>query len=106
VLPVVSDAAGLAALDALAAGTPVVASAVGALPEVVGSAGLLVEPRDPDRLAHAIQAAWADERVHRSIARAAAAGAGPGRRTWDDVAAATRAVYAEVGARDRPGATA
>ncbi len=101
VLPVASDAAGLAALDALAAGTPVVASAVGALPEVVGAAGLVVEPRDPDRLANALQAAWADDRVHRTIAHAAAARAGSERRTWDDVAADTRAVYAEVAAAGR-----
>lgn len=102
VLPAVSDAAALPALDALAAGTPVVASAVGALPDVIGSAGLLVEPRDPDRLAHALRAAWADERVHRTIANAAAHRAGSDRRTWADVARETRAVYAEAAAGGRP----
>lgn len=100
--PVVSDAAGLPVLDALAAGTPVVASVVGALPEVVGPAGLLVEPRDPDRLAQALRAAWADDRVHRAIAGAAAIRAGSERRTWSDVAAATRAVYADVAGRASP----
>lgn len=105
VLPAVSDAAALPALDALAAGTPVVASAVGALPEVIGPAGLLVEPRDPDRLAQALRAAWADERVHRTIANAAAERAGPERRTWADVARETRAVYAEVAAGPGPGAS-
>ena len=50
----VSEAAGLPAIEALAAGTPVVASAVGPLPELVGAAGLLVEPRDADRLAVAL----------------------------------------------------
>ena len=45
VLPVVSEAAGLPVIEALACGTPVVASAVGPLPEIVGAAGLLVEPR-------------------------------------------------------------
>ncbi len=99
--PAVSDAAGLAVLDALAAGTPVITSAVGAMPETVGAAGLLVEPRDPERLAHALRAAWADDRVHRGIALAAAAGAGPDRRTWADVARETRRVYAEVAA-ERP----
>jgi glycosyltransferase involved in cell wall biosynthesis len=94
--PVVSDAAALPVLDALAAGTPVVASAVGALPEVVGPAGLLVEPRDADRLAHALRAAWADDRVHRGIAGAAASRAGADRRTWADVARETRSVYAAV----------
>jgi glycosyltransferase involved in cell wall biosynthesis len=77
-----------------------VASAVGALPEVIGPAGLLVEPRDPDRLAHALRAAWADERVHRTIANAAAGRAGSGRRTWADVARETRAVYVETAALD------
>ncbi len=96
--PAVSDAAGLAVLDALAAGTPVVASAVGALPEIVGPAGLLVEPRDPDRLAHALRAAWADDRVHRGIAQAAALRAGTDRRRWVDVARETREVYAAVAA--------
>ena len=94
--PAVSDAAGLAVLDALAAGTPVVASAVGALPEIVGPAGLLVEPRDPDRLAHALRAAWSDDRVHRGIAQAAAGRAGTDRRRWADVARETRQVYAAV----------
>ena len=94
--PVVSDAAGLPVLDALGAGTPVVASAVGALQEVVGPAGLLVEPRDVERMAHALRAVWADDRVHRTIAAAAALRAGEQRRTWSDVARETRAVYAEV----------
>jgi glycosyltransferase involved in cell wall biosynthesis len=97
--PVVSDAAALPVLDALAAGTPVVASATGALPEVVGPAGLLVEPRDPHRLAEALRAAWADDRVHRGIA-AAAARAAADRRTWADVARETRLVYAELAGAD------
>lgn len=96
--PVASDAAALSLLDALAAGTPVVASNVGAVAEAVGPAGLLVEPRDPGRLAHALRAAWADDRVHRGIVRAAAERAGAERRTWADVARETRAVYAAVAA--------
>ena len=100
VLPVLSDAAGLAAIEALACGTPLVASAVGALPELVGLAGLLVPPRDVDRLAVALATAWTDDRVHAGIA-AAAREAGPGRaRTWADVARETRAIYLAVG---RPG---
>ena len=46
-LPSISDVAGLSAIEAFAAGTPVVAGAEGALPEIVGAAGILVEPRDP-----------------------------------------------------------
>ncbi len=102
VLPVLSEAAGTAAIEALACGTPVVASAVGTLPELVAGAGILVEPRDPDRLAAAISTAWADDAVHdRITAESRARAAGP-RRTWADVARETRAVYAAVGiAADR-----
>ncbi len=71
ILPVVSEAAGLPVIEALASGTPVVASSVGPLPELVGPAGLLVEPRDPDRLAVALATMWADDGVHARIAAVA-----------------------------------
>jgi len=45
---------GLPVLEALNCGTPVVASNVSSIPEVVGSAGLLVSPDDPDECAAAI----------------------------------------------------
>ncbi len=96
-LPVRSDAAGLAALDSLAAGTPVIASAVGALPEVVGSAGILVEPGDADRLAVAVRAVWVEPLVHERIASAAAEVAAARSRSWAAVAAETRSVYAAAG---------
>lgn len=43
-LPSLSEGFGLTALEAMACGAPVVASDRGALPEVVGEAGLLVAP--------------------------------------------------------------
>jgi glycosyltransferase involved in cell wall biosynthesis len=99
ILPVLSEAAGLPIVEALAAGTPVVASAVGALPQLVGPAGLLVEPDDPARLATALATIWADDVVHGRVAVAARERAKASRRTWADVAAETRAIYAEVGVR-------
>jgi glycosyltransferase involved in cell wall biosynthesis len=96
-LPVVSDAAGLTATEAIACGTPVVASSVGALSDLVGGAGILVEPRDPERLAVALKAAWADDRVHDRLAANARERATWQRRTWADVARETRTVYADVG---------
>lgn len=96
-LPVVSEAAGMAAIEAIAAGTTVVASAVGALPELVGAAGILVEPRDPARLAVALRTAWVDDEVHARLAGLAQDRAASEGRTWDDVARETRAIYAEVG---------
>ena len=103
-LPVVSEASGLIALDALAAGVPVIGSAVGALPEIVGTGGILVEPRDRERLAAAIATMWADDAVRTRLVapltsrpggRTAATRARA--RTWADVADDVRAVYAEVG---------
>jgi glycosyltransferase involved in cell wall biosynthesis len=99
ILPVLSEAAGLPIVEAMAAGTPVVASAVGAVPELVGRAGLLVEPGDSARLATALATIWTDDVVHGRVAAAAAERAKADRRTWADVAADTRAIYAEVGIR-------
>jgi glycosyltransferase involved in cell wall biosynthesis len=97
VLPMASEASGLAALDAIAAGVPVIASAVGTLPDVVGTAGILVEPRDRDRLAAALTAAWGDDAVWAGLVEAAHERATSGMRTWADVAADVRAIYADVG---------
>ena len=99
ILPAVSDSTGMPALEAIACGTPVVASAVGALPEVVGAAGILVPPREPERLAAALTTVWTDDRVHSALAVSARDRAENERRTWAEVATDTRRVYAEVGIR-------
>jgi glycosyltransferase involved in cell wall biosynthesis len=97
--PVRSDATGLTAMEAIAVGVPVIASAVGALPDIVGAAGILVEPGDPTRLATAIAAAWSDADPYPGVVAAARERATTP-RTWADVARETRAVWAEVA---RPG---
>lgn len=99
ILPVVSEAAGLPVIEALASGTPVIASSVGPLPELVGAAGLLVKPRDPTRLAVALATIWAEDDVHVRVAATARERAETETRTWADVADETRAIYAAVGRR-------
>jgi glycosyltransferase involved in cell wall biosynthesis len=53
-LPSLTEGFGMPALEAMTVGVPVIASNRGALPEVVGSAGRLFEPDDPQALARAI----------------------------------------------------
>jgi glycosyltransferase involved in cell wall biosynthesis len=54
-LPSIYEGFGIPALEALASGTPVVSSNGGSLPEVVGDAGLLLDPRNTDSWADAIE---------------------------------------------------
>ncbi len=62
----------LVVLEAMAAGLPVVATAVGGTPEVVmdGVTGLLVPPRDPDALAQAITRLLRDPDLRRKMGQA------------------------------------
>jgi glycosyltransferase involved in cell wall biosynthesis len=94
VYPSLSEATGLTALQALSLGVPVIASRAGALPEVVGSAGIVVEPRDPTRLATAIATLWAGGSLSDQLRRKAIQRAEQPPRTWREVAHETREVYA------------
>ncbi len=101
-LPVVSEAAGLAAVEIdrdRHAGHRV--SGGRAARRSIGPAGLLVEPRDPDRLAIALRTIWTEDRVHDRIAAVARERATWDRRSWADVADETRRVYADAGVRAR-----
>ncbi|MEO7571040.1 MAG: glycosyltransferase family 1 protein, partial [Acidimicrobiales bacterium] len=60
---------GLPAGEAMMAGTPVIATAVGGLTELVGDAGVLVEPADAPALAQAIADLLADEPRRDHLAR-------------------------------------
>lgn len=90
VVPSVYEGFGFPALEAMARGTPVVASARASLPEVCGDAAVLVEP-DAAGLATGLITVLDDETNRR---RLAAAGAERARRfTWERAAAAHAAVF-------------
>ncbi|MCU1459191.1 MAG: glycosyltransferase [Actinomycetia bacterium] len=82
---------GLPALEAMARGTPVVASNAASLPEVVGDAGILVEPQDVAGWAEAIGRVIEDddERVRLQVAGSRRAAG----YTWLSSARAHRAAY-------------
>jgi glycosyltransferase involved in cell wall biosynthesis len=102
VLPSRQEAFGRILIEAMAVGVPVVATAVGGIPEVCvdGVTGLLVPPEDPDALAVAIALTLTDQAA--TAARVAAATADVHARfALAAHAARVEAVYAQVlGMRD------
>jgi len=81
VFPTLIEGFGFPVLEAMSVGVPVVASAVGGVPEVAGYAALLVPPEDPDALAAALHTA-----VHNEDERARLIAVGQARArafTWD-----------------------
>jgi glycosyltransferase involved in cell wall biosynthesis len=95
VVPSLYEGFSIPAVEALACRTPLVASRAGALPEVVGDCGVLVEPGNPSALAGALAELLDDPQRREALGRA-------GRRrveerfTWRAVAAATAEVYADA----------
>jgi glycosyltransferase involved in cell wall biosynthesis len=67
VLPSLHEGFGLTPLEAMAVGTPVVASTRGPLAEVIGDAGLLADPADAEAFSAAVMRAATDERERASV---------------------------------------
>ena len=92
-LPSLHEGFGLPAAEAMAAGTPVVAGARGALPEIVGNAGVLVDPYDSGAIASGIEDAIANRD------QLIAAGKERARQfSWTSAAEAMTAIYREIAA--------
>jgi glycosyltransferase involved in cell wall biosynthesis len=94
VYPSLAEGFGLPAAEAIACGVPVVALDTSSLPEVVGDAGLLVEPGDTGALAAAIGRVIADAGLAADLAARAAARTE--RFRWDRAAAEMEEVFREA----------
>ncbi|BCL24429.1 glycosyl transferase family 1 [Streptomyces tuirus] len=99
VCPSVYEPLGIVNLEAMACGTPVVASAVGGIPEVVddGATGLLVPPGDAFEadLARAMDTVLADPEAARRMGEAGRERA-VGEFGWNAVARRTARLYEEI----------
>ena len=99
VLPSLDEGFGIPALEAMTVGVPVIAAARGALPEVVGDAGLLVDPLDVSALAAALERVVRDDQLRD---RLSVAGAARARRfSWRASADALTGAYAQAIERRR-----
>ena len=94
VYPSLYEGFGLPPLEAMACGTAVVASRAASLPEVVGEAGLLVNPLDEQALAEAMRQALQDDGLRHRMSEA---GLEQSRQfSWQRMARETVAVYDEL----------
>ncbi len=85
---------GLPPLEAMAAGTPVITSNCSSLPEVVGDAALLIDPRDEASLAEALSRVLTDSALSEDLGRRGRARARE--FTWARAAQATAQAYRRV----------
>jgi glycosyltransferase involved in cell wall biosynthesis len=93
-LPSTHEGFGLTALEAMACAAPLVATAVGNLPQLTLDVAVLVPPADPAALSEAIESVLTEpvraaRMRHAGVDRAAG-------YTWGHSAALTAAVYQEV----------
>ena len=94
VYPSLYEGFGLPVLEAMACGCPVIASNISSLPEVVGEAGILVDPYNVDELAQAMITVLGDDKFKRELSRKSVAQAQ--KFSWDKAANAYMDLFREL----------
>jgi glycosyltransferase involved in cell wall biosynthesis len=96
VFPSLYEGFGFPPLEAMAAGTPVIASNLSSLPEVLGDAALLVDPYDANAIAEAIRRVLVVDDLRRELGRRGLAKVQA--YSWEEAARQVRRIYDEVAA--------
>ena len=99
-MPSLYEGFGLPVLEAMQHGVPVIASSTSSLPEVVGNAGLLVNPYSVDELAQAIRSMLTTPALREELSARAQLRAQ--QFCWQRAAAETLQVFEEVLAQHEP----
>ncbi|MBX8631949.1 MAG: glycosyltransferase family 4 protein [Thermoplasmata archaeon YP2-bin.285] len=94
VMPSLQEAFGIAILEAMAHGKAVIAGNVGGVSEVVGNAGMLIDPTDKDELASALIRLWRDDEKRRMLGRMAYGRAA--QFMWDEIVKRIEKLYMRV----------
>jgi glycosyltransferase involved in cell wall biosynthesis len=92
--PAFYEGFGLPPLEAMACGLPVIVSNVASLPEVVGDAGILIDPHDVDELTVAMWRVLNDGDLNREMREKGLRQAG--RFSWERAARETLEIYRQV----------
>jgi glycosyltransferase involved in cell wall biosynthesis len=92
--PSLYEGFGLPPLEAMASGVPVVTSSTSSIPEVVGKAALLIDPKDREQLTKAMHRVLTDRTLRESMIKAGSQRVL--RFNWYRVARGVLAVYYEV----------
>jgi len=94
ILPSLYEGFGLPPLEAMACGTPVIVSDRGSLPEIVGDAGLIIDPDREDSIAGAIERLWDSETLRLEFREKGLRRAKD--FSWEETARGTLRVYEEL----------
>ncbi|MDI6821815.1 MAG: glycosyltransferase family 1 protein [Actinomycetota bacterium] len=94
VYPSLYEGFGLPPLEAMACGTPVITSDTSSLPEVIGDAGILINPEDTQELANRMRKVLTDSELRKELSRKGLERAK--QFSWEKTARQTLDLYREV----------
>lgn len=99
VYPSLYEGFGLPPLEAMASGVPVISSNISSIPEVVGEAGILIDPCSVEQISEAMQKVIQDEELATRMSKQGLVRAK--QFSWEKTARATLEVYRKVCSIDK-----